>query len=444
MDLHAGFMNSIAAPDHQLRAYVFVLRAQPAAERMLSRWSGQLHWIWNQALAEQKARHARGEKYASYVDMAKWLTEWRHAPGSIWLAEGPSQPQQHVLKRLDEAYQRFFKKTGGFPRFKKHDDDAGIRFPAANQFVLDQVNGRIKLPKIGWLRLRQSRAVKGEIRNVTVTREGSRWLVSIQTRTPARLLAAGLMPTLGIDLGVTAFAATSEGQIIEPLNALKKQAQRLGRYQRSVARKVKGSCNRKKAVKRLGALHRRIARQRNDWLHQLTSRLANEHPVITIEDLRIMNMTASARGTAAKPGKRVKQKFGLNKSILDQGWGEFTRQLGYKLAAVGGELIAVNPAYSSRTCRMCDHESADNRKTQALFACAACRHTEHADLHAAKVILQRGVAVVESKIQAAGHAATACGGEIRRKSVRKRGAGVSPLKQEPTEARKLAQETERA
>lgn len=444
MDLYAGFMNSIAAPDHQLRAYGFVLRAQPAAERMLSRWSGQLRWIWNQALAEQKARHAQGEKYASYVDMAKWLTEWRHAPGSIWLAEGPSQPQQHVLKRLDEAYQRFFKKTGGFPRFKKHDDDAGIRFPAANQFVLDQVNGRIKLPKIGWLRLRQSRAVQGEIRNATVTREGNRWLVSIQTRTPACLLAAGLMPTLGIDLGVTAFAATSEGQIIEPLNALKKQAQRLGRYQRSVARKVKGSCNRKKAVKRLGALHRRIARQRNDWLHQLTSRLASEHPVIAIEDLRIMNMTASARGTAAKPGKRVKQKSGLNKSILDQGWGEFTRQLGYKLAAVGGELIAVNPAYSSRTCRMCDHESADNRKTQALFACVACRHTEHADLHAAKVILQRGVAVVESQIQAAGHAATACGGKIRRKSVRKRGTSATPLKQEPTEALKLAQETERA
>lgn len=437
-------MNSDFVSGHQLKAYVFVLRAQPAAERMLSRWAGQLRWIWNRALAEQKARHARGEKYASYVDMAKWLTEWRHAPDSLWLAEGPSQPQQHVLKRLDEAYQRFFKRAGGFPRFKKHGDEAGIRFPAAKQIVLDQVNGRLKLPKIGWLRLRQSRAVKGEIRNATVTREGSRWFVSIQTRTPACLPAAGLVPTLGIDLGVTAFAATSEDQIIEPLNALKKQAQRLRRYQRAVARKVKGSCNRKKAVKRLGALHRRIARQRSDWLHQITSQMANEHAVIAIEDLRIMNMTASARGTAAKPGKRVKQKSGLNKSILDQGWGELKRQLGYKLAAVGGELIAVNPAYSSRTCRMCDHESADNRKTQALFACVACCHTEHADLHAAKVILQRAKAVVENRIKAEGHAATACGGEVRRESVRKRGTSATPLKQEPTESLKHVQKNERA
>ncbi len=109
------------------------------------------------------------------------------------------------------------------------------------------------------------------------------------------------------------------------------------------------SCNRKKAVKRLAALHRRIARQRSDWLHQLSTGLVNEHPVIAIEDLKVKNMSASARGTVQAPGRRVKQKAGLNRAMLDAAWAEFRRQLQYKTAACGGAVIAVNPAYTSRT-----------------------------------------------------------------------------------------------
>ena len=397
-------------------------------------------------MAEQRARHARGEKYASYVDMAKWLTAWRHSEATAWLAEGPNHPQQQTLKRLDEAYQRFFKKAGGFPKFKKHGFDPGIRFPDAKQFELDKGTERVKLPKLGWIRLRLSRPVEGELRNISISKEGGHWYASVQARTVACLPAANLQPTLGIDLGVAAFAATSAGQLVAPLNCLKRQQQRLRRYQRALARKVKGSCNRKKSVQRLAALHRRIAHQRSDWLHQLTTRLASEHAVIAIEDLKIKNMSASASGTAAAPGKRVKQKSGLNRSILDQAWGEFGRQLGYKLAANGGELVNVNPAYSSRTCRMCRHESADNRQTQSLFACVACGHTEHADIHASKVILQRGVIAFQKRQEsstAAGHAVATCGLGSKTKSQRKLPAAAR-AKQEPTEAIELAQETEHA
>lgn len=224
------------------------------------------------------------------------------------------------------------------------------------------------------------------------------------------------------------FAATSAGILIEPLNALKVQQQRLRRYQRSVSRKVKGSCNRKKAVKRLAALHRRIAHQRNDWLHKLTTSLAKEHPVIAIEDLKVSNMSASARGTAAAPGKNVKSKSGLNRSILDQGWKEFRRQLEYKLKANGGQLIAVNPAYTSQTCSSCGHCERDNRKSQALFACVACGHTAHADTNAAMNIL------------AAGHAASACGEVVRHPAAAKQ-LGAASMKQEPTEATTHHQET---
>jgi putative transposase len=182
---------------------------------------------------------------------------------------------------------------------------------------------------LGWLRLRQSCAVVGELRNASVTHERGRWFVSLQVEQPDVLPAAGLQPTLGIDLGVALFAATSDGRCIEPLNALKQQARRLRRAQRAVSRKTKGSRNRRRAVDRLGRLHARIAAQRNDWLHKLTTGLANQHPVIALEDLQVAAMSASAAGTAAAPGRRVRQKAGLNRAMLDQGWAEFRRQLQY-------------------------------------------------------------------------------------------------------------------
>lgn len=332
-------------------------------------------------------------------------------------------PQQHVLKRLDEAYKRFFKKAGGFPSFKRYGNDPGIRFPDPKQFELDGINGRLKIPKLGWLRLRLSQQIEGELRNVSLGREGDRWFVSIQTRQAACQPAAGLQLTLGIDLGITNFAATSDARFIEPLQALKAQQQRLRRYQKSVSRKIKGSCNRKKAVVRLGNLHRRIARQRADWLHKLSTELASQHPVIAIEDLKVKNMSASASGRGRKA------KSGLNRSILDAAWAEFRRQLDYKVQANGGQLIAVHRAYTSQTCSACGHCSSENRKSQSLFACVACGHTAHADINAAMNIL------------AAGHAASACGEVIRHCSAAKQ-LNAASVKQEPAKAFNTTQEVE--
>jgi len=456
-----------------MKAYRFQLRCKPAHERALRRMAGGLRWVWNQALAEQRARHARGEKFASYVDMAKWLTAWRNAPATAWLAEGPVHPQQQVLRRLEAAYKRFFEAAkagkagksgnasgrGGVkpPRFKRRGQEPGIRFPDPRQFAFDAANGRIKLPKLGWLRLRLSQQVEGALRNVSLTREGAgdgeRWFACLQVERSETLQALDVAPTLGIDLGVAAFAATSQGEIVAPLAALRRQQARLARYQRSVSRKVKGSANRGKAAARLGALHRRIARQRSDWLHKLSTRLADEHPVVALEDLRIQAMSASAKGTADAPGRNVRQKAGLNRGILDAAWGEFTRQLAYKVQWRGGRVILVDPAYTSRTCRICAHEAADNRKTQSLFSCVACGHTENADVHAAKNILSRAVRLFEDEAvrlfegealrlfedeqrTAAGHAAAACGGEVRRAAPERhvRALRAAPAKQEPAEA----------
>jgi putative transposase len=335
------------------------------------------------------------------------------------------------LKRLDAAYQRFFKRSGGYPKFKQYGDDPTLRFPDPKQVNYDPANERVKLPKVGWLRLRLSRPIEGQIPNVSVCREGSIWFASILTMQGDVAPSPDLKPTLGLDLGITVFAACSNGSMVEPLNAYKLHQCRLRRYQRAVSRKVKGSKNRKKAVDRLGNMHRKVARMRSDWLNTLTHSLVADHPVIALEDLQVANMSRSAKGTIEAPGRKVRQKAGLNRGILDQAWGKFARQLEYKTAAIGGAVVFVNAAYSSRECRVCAHVDKANRKTQASFLCIACGHTEHADTHAEKNILARGRAAW-NELSAAGHAASVHGESVRRPKVAKPKVAVS-VKWKPTE-----------
>jgi putative transposase len=187
-----------------------------------------------------------------------------------------------------------------------------------------------------------------------------------------------------------------------------------------MARKVKGSANWKKARRCVQRVHTKIANARKDFLHKASTQIASAHARVIVEDLGVKNMSASARGTAYEPGRRVRQKAGLNRSILDQGWAEFRRQLEYKLAWRGGELLAVPAAYTSQTCPECGHVSKDNRQTQAVFACVACGHTGNADWVAAVNILERG------------HRLSACGEDARRAQPARAGRAASE-KQEPSE-----------
>jgi IS605 OrfB family transposase len=157
-------------------------------------------------------------------------------------------------------------------------------------------------------------------------------------------------------------------------------------------------------------LHGRIADARRDFLHKATTAISKNHAIVVMEDLQIGNMVRSAKGTIEHPGKKVRQKAGLNRAILDQGWREFHRQVGYKLEWAGGELRLVNPAYTSQECSVCHHVARENRKTRDKFQCVACGHAEDADVNAAK------------NIKVAGLAASACGGL---------GASRPPVKQAP-------------
>lgn len=213
--------------------------------------------------------------------------------------------------------------------------------------------------------------------------------MSIQTRremeTP--LPQGGIV---GIDVGIARFATMSDGSYLAPLDTFKKHQQRLKKYQRRMARKTKFSSNWKKAKARVTQIHIDIGNARRDYLHKATHTLSKNHAVVCIEALQIRNMSKSAKGSSETPGKRVRQKSGLNRAILDQGWGEFRRQLDYKLCWRGGYLVPVPPHNTSRTCPACGHVSAKNRQTQAVFACVECCYTNHADHVGAINVLERG------------------------------------------------------
>ncbi len=299
-------------------------------------------------------------------------------------------PLQQTLKDLERAYANFFAKRAEFPRFKKKGQSDSFRYPDPKQIKLDQGNARIFLPKLGWLRYRNSREALGELRNVTVSLSGSKWFVSIQTEREVDQPLPRSCTAVGIDMGIARFATLSDGSHLEPLNSFKRHETALRKAQQALSRKTKFSNNWKQAKAHIQRIHSRIGNTRRDYLHKATTTISQNHAMVCIEDLQVRNMSKSAAGTTEQPGRDVRAKSGLNKAILDQGWFEFRRQLDYKLAWNGGYLIAVPPHNTSRTCPACDHVSKDNRKTQAQFQCVECGFKEHADLVGAINVLRAG------------------------------------------------------
>ena len=210
-------------------------------------------------------------------------------------------------------------------------------------------------------------------------------------------------PEIGLDLGIVTFATFPDGTRIHPspeiLEAMKRAEKKLAWEQRKLSRKYrkgKKSHNFRKQKLRVARSHERVSDMRRDFLHKASTTIGETQAVVYVEDLTIRNMTGSARGTAENPGRKVRQKAGLNRSILSRGWGTFLSLLEYKLERKGGRMARVDPRNTSRTCSACGHVSPENRKTQEAFVCVACGHAENADANAARNILR------------AGHARSAC------------------------------------
>jgi putative transposase len=270
--------------------------------------------------------------------------------------------------------------------FKKRGRGDGIRFPQG--FKID--NRRIFLPKIGWVGFHKSREIEGKVKNITVNRRAGRWYASLQTEQDIEI---GKHPSdleIGVDAGVKCFAAFSNGTLVGSVNSFRKHESALAREQRKLARKQKGSGNWKKQKQRISGIHHTIANVRSDFLHKLSAEVSQNHATVFVERLNIRGMSATARGTEEEPGRNVRAKAGLNKSILDQGWFEFRRQLDYKLTWRGGSLVEVESRYSSQRCSRCGHTEKQNRKSQSEFVCLRCGSMQHADVNAAMNILTVG------------------------------------------------------
>ena len=395
----------------RLQAFKFQLRPNGQQERDMRRFAGACRFVFNHALALQNENHEAGNKYIPYTKMASWLIDWKSSPETAWLKESPSQPLQQSLKDLERGYKNFFQKRAAFPRFKKRGQNDAFRYP--QDVKLDQTNSRISLPKLGWVRYRNSREVIGEVKNVTVSQSCGKWYVSIQTEFEGVDPVHKAESMVGLDAGVTKLATLSDGTIYQPVNSFKSGQRKLATLQRQLSRKVKFSANWQKQKRKIQRQHSHIANMRRDYLHKVTSEISKNHAMIVIEDLKVSNMSKSVKGTAERPGRNVRAKSGLNRSILDQGWYEMRRQLEYKQLWRGGQVLAIPPAYTSQRCACCGHTAKENRLSQSRFECLECGYTENADINGARNIL------------AAGHAVLACGGMVQ---------SGRPSKQEPAEA----------
>jgi len=371
------------------KAYKVQLKTNENIEHKLISFCGSSRFLWNKCLAMNLERLEKRQPILWYNELAYWLTLWKRSEEYGFLKECPSQVLQQRLRDLERAFIDCFDKGQSLKRtpvFKKKSLNDGIRFPQG--FKID--NRRIFLPKIGWVGFHKSCEITGTIKNITVTHRGGQWFASIQVEQMIEIGKHVSDSEIGVDAGIKCFAAFSDGTKIEGVHSFRKHEERLAREQRKLSRKKRGSENWKKQKREIAKLHHTIANVRSDFLHKFSTNISNNHAKVYAEGLQIRNMSASAKGSIEEPGRSVKAKSGLNKSILDQGWYEFRRQLDYKLFWRGGMLVEVNPRHTSQQCSCCGHTAKENRISQDVFRCQVCGHAENADVNAAKNILTVG------------------------------------------------------
>jgi len=353
-------------------------------------------FVWNLAV-EQHSWWQPGRKSApGYLEQCRQLTQARAQYD--WLRQGSQMVQQQALRDFAQALVNFFAGTHSRPTWRKAGRDEGFRIVAVKPGHVRRVSrhtGEAWIPKAGWVRFRWSRAVPATAKSYRVTRDrAGRWHIAFAA-IPAPISAPGNDETVGVDRGVAVSAALSTGQMLTVPRPGPARQRRLRHLQRKLARASRGSNRRSRVKRAIAKLKAREADARKDWAEKTSTDLARRFDLIRVEDLRVVGMTRSARGTIAEPGRRVRAKAGLNRGILASAWGLLVRRLQDKAPS---RVEKVNAAFTSQRCSACGHIAAGSRQSQALFRCVACGFACNADVNAARNI-------------AAGHAVTARGGD---------------------------------
>ena len=371
----------------------------PAQEAVLRDHCGHARYVWNLAV-EQHAHWHPGRKGApGYLAQCRQLTAAR--AGYPWLAAGSQTVQQQALRDFARAMAAFFDpgNPAGRPSWRKAGRDEGFAIVGrGRQWDVRRVSrkaGQVWVPKAGWVRFRWSRAVPPAAKSYRVTRDSAgRWHVAFAV-IPDPVPAPGNGQVMGIDRGVVVSAALSTGDLLQCPALTGRERIRLRRLQRALARAKRASNRRGRVRHAIARLRARETDRRKDWAEKVSTDLARRFGVIRVEDLQITNMTRSAKGTRADPGRNVRAKAGLNRAILRSGWGLLVRRLEDKAP---GRVEKIRPAFTSQRCSACGQVDPKSRESQAVFRCTACGLACHADVNAAINI-------------AAGHAVTARGGD---------------------------------
>ena len=316
----------------------------------------------------------------NYAKTNRLLTDLKKREETTWLSEADSMALQESLRDLDHAYENFFKKRAKYPRFKsKHNHNQSYR--TRNQHNgIRIVNKKIKLPKIGFVKIKQSRTFEGRILNATISHTASgKYFISICVEMDKeKLISTNDGKQIGIDVGLKKFYTDSNGNIVANPRILKKLSKKLAREQRRFSHKMPKSRNREKARIRVAKVYERITNIRKDFLHKLSTRLARENQTIAVEHLNVKGMLKNHK---------------LAKSISDVSWYEFFRMLGYKTELHGGELLKIDSFYpSSQICSSCGYQNQEIKNLSIReWACPKCGAHHDRDINAAKNILSRAL-----------------------------------------------------
>lgn len=328
--------------------------------------AGTARFCWNWALAEWQRQYRAGEQPTAQKLKVQWnAIKYERYP---WLVDIHRDAHAQPFANLQGAFQKFFRHEARYPRFKKkgvHDS-----FYVANDKV--QVSGkRLRIPKLGWVRMREALRFTGKLMAAVVSRTADRWYVSLSVQVePLPLSRENQTGRVGVDLGVTHLATLSTGEKIAGPKPLKVALVKLRRLNRELARRVKFSANWHKTKRQLARLHARISHIRADTLHKLTTKLTTSYAEIVIEDLHVKGMV---------------QNWHLARAISDMGLGQVRQMLTYKAERDGSRLHVADRWFpSSRLCRGCGMVHATLTLADRVFVCPGCGITEDRDIHAAQ------------------------------------------------------------
>lgn len=394
------------------QAFRFALDPTGAQRRAFASHSGAARFAFNWGLEQVRASMALrefelcmfGEVRSAPVGWSLYALrrEWNQEKEKVapWWRENSKEAYSSGLDALARALQawsssRRGQRAGprvGFPRFRKRSHPMGCRF-TTGAIRVDDDERHIVLPRLGRIRTSEAttslrdRVTSGTARilSASISEEAGRWFVAFTCEVERTAVESnGHGDTIGVDLGVLALATLSTGEVVAGPRALRAGLRKLRRLSRCHARCRRGSANRRKAARRLARHHARVAHLRHDHLHQLTTRLAKSHGRIVVEDLNVAGMSRSARGTREAPGRNVRAKSGLSRSLADASLGEFRRQLSSKCSWYGAELVVADRFFpSSRTCSRCGTRTERLSLGERVFACSACGLRLDRDLNAA-------------------------------------------------------------